>query len=105
MSGPIVSPRLPHVCPACLVPVRPSKLETLGCGVHLCCSDCAVRSARLQVRSGQLPRCFHPGCRATIEPLVALRLLDPADHELYMHLALWSNPAVESCPKCFAVVY
>lgn len=105
MCNPTASPRLPQVCPACLMAVKPSMLETLGCGVHLCCSDCAATSARLQVRSGRLPQCFHPGCRATVEPWVAQRLLQPDDYELYAQLALWSNPCVESCPLCSALIY
>lgn len=105
VCNPVMSPRLPQTCPACLAPVRPSMLETLGCGIHHCCSDCAAMSARLQVRSGRLPQCFHPGCRATIEPWVAQRLLEPADHELYTQLALWTNPCVESCPLCSALIY
>lgn len=93
------------VCPACLSKIALADLETLGCGAHPCCSKCAAQSARAQVRSGRLPRCFHPECRAEIDPLVALRLLAPEDRDIYLGLALWSNPRVEACPRCCVLVY
>jgi len=103
-SSSSISPRLPS-CPACLCPVRRDELETLGCGVHLCCFACAAQSARMQVRAGRLPRCFHQDCRAVVDPLVALRLLDFEDHDLYLRLALWTDPCVEACPQCASIIY
>jgi len=104
ISSLLSTPRTNQTCCACLCDIKASKLESF-CGVHTCCTDCAATSASLQVQSGCMPRCFHPDCRALIDPLVAMRLLKPKDYELYLRLALWSNPCIEACPQCCELVY
>lgn len=81
-------------------------MESLGCGIHKCCHDCASKALRTQVRSGVTPRCFEPNCKhPSVEPLVAKRLLSAEDFELYLRLALWSNSHVEACPLCCVLLY
>mmetsp|Transcript_117200 Transcript_117200/g.185461 ORF Transcript_117200/g.185461 Transcript_117200/m.185461 type:complete len:429 (+) Transcript_117200:47-1333(+) len=93
-----------QTCLACFCTIKPNNLESF-CGSHACCTDCATRSATLQVQSGSMPKCFQPDCRKLIDPLVALRLLEPKHQELYLRLALWSNPCIEACPKCDVMLY
>lgn len=95
----------PRSCPLCCSVLRPSMIEDLGCGVHMCCTDCATKALRSQVRGGHMPCCFHPDCRAEADPLVIKRLLGEPDYDLYLRLALWSNPSVEVCPRCCSMVY
>lgn len=95
----------PRSCPLCCSALRPSIIEDLGCGVHNCCTDCATQALRSQVRGGRMPRCFHPDCAAEADPLVIKRLLDEPDYDLYLRIALWSNPSVEVCPRCCSMVY
>eukprot|EP00928_Gymnodinium_smaydae_P017434 TRINITY_DN1665_c2_g1_i2.p1 TRINITY_DN1665_c2_g1~~TRINITY_DN1665_c2_g1_i2.p1 ORF type:complete len:559 (+),score=77.10 TRINITY_DN1665_c2_g1_i2:88-1677(+) len=92
-------------CPICFCQLTPASIETFGCGIHHLCDSCLAASARVQVCAGRVPRCFHPDCRAEIDPLVALRALEPEDHEHYLHLALWLNPRVEACPFCHAMLF
>jgi len=92
-------------CPVCFCDLTPKTLETFGCGVHGCCTECLTRSASMDLRAGIMPRCFEPDCRTELDSLVALRLLEPEDHERYLHMALWSNPQVEACPQCRSLLY
>lgn len=99
------SPCLSTSCGVCSSAIRISCLETFSCGVHAFCSDCVTQGARLAVRESRLPVCFHGDCKAGLDPLVAMRLLSEGDYERYLQLALWSNPHVEACPRCRALLY
>eukprot|EP00747_Dinoflagellata_sp_TGD_P208431 gnl/TRDRNA2_/TRDRNA2_81917_c0_seq1.p1 gnl/TRDRNA2_/TRDRNA2_81917_c0~~gnl/TRDRNA2_/TRDRNA2_81917_c0_seq1.p1 ORF type:complete len:649 (-),score=92.11 gnl/TRDRNA2_/TRDRNA2_81917_c0_seq1:109-2055(-) len=96
---------LPRTCPLCCCEVKLKNMETFGCGVHSCCINCLAQCSHLQLRAGALPRCFDPNCKTVIDPLVALRILSAEDNELYLGLALWSNPQVEACPRCCALLF
>lgn len=92
-------------CPVCFGDYTPEDMETLGCGQHSCCFDCAVKHASAQVQLGDVPCCFAEDCHATIDPLVARRLLHGRDYECYLQMTLWTNPNVQACPRCCEVLF
>lgn len=73
-------------------------LVSFDCRQHYLCSVCAKSSLEVQLGSGKLPKCPIPDCQGAMKPVLAERLLNPREFELYLMLNLRATKRYETCP-------